>query len=447
MKEALQFIESLKISSDDYVIVACSGGPDSMLLLDCLKNFNYKCVCAHVNHNLREESKEEYKYVEQFCEDNNIIFEGRELHDLPKVNTELKAREKRYEFFKELVDKYKAKYVFTAHHGDDLIETILLRLVRGSTLNGYAGFNRVTHKDGYDIIRPLVYTTKEEIESILKERNIKYYVDATNMSDEHLRNRYRKNVLPVLKEEYENVHLKFLKFHDEAQGYYDFVNKLVYEYMDDMFKDDVLDLNKFSSLDEFIKLKLLKEIIRIYYPDDLYLIDDNNIVEILKVINSKKANAELVLPNNIKVVKQYDKLLFNVKDDIIDDYKYELNDKLDTPCGIIRIVNEDNVDKSNNIIRLNSKDIKLPLYVRNKKDGDKISIKNMNGSKKVSDIFIDNKVNKNVRNKYPIVVDSNDTVVFIPGMKKSNLDIPINGDYDIIVKYEKGEIDTDEKEK
>ena len=112
MKETLQFIQSLNISQDDYVIVACSGGPDSMLLLYVLNSLNYKCVCAHVNHNLREESKEEYEYVEKYCKDNNIIFEGIELHDLPKVNTELKAREKRYEFFKKIVDKYKAVALF-----------------------------------------------------------------------------------------------------------------------------------------------------------------------------------------------------------------------------------------------------------------------------------------------------------------------------------------------
>ena len=439
MKETLQFIQSLNISQDDYVIVACSGGPDSMLLLYVLNSLKYKCVCAHVNHNLREESQEEYEYVEKYCRDNNIIFEGIELHDLPKVNTELKAREKRYEFFKKLVDKYKAKYVFTAHHGDDLIETILLRIVRGSTLNGYAGFNKITHKDGYDIIRPLVFMTKDEIESYLKEKNIKYYIDATNMSDEHLRNRYRKYVLPILKEESKDVHLKFLKFHDEAQGYYDYVNELVYKYMDNIFVDNSLDINKFNELDEFIKLKLLKEIIRIYYPDNLYLIDDNHINEILKLIISDKPNIELVLPDNIIVKKTYNNLLFNVKKEEISDYKIELNDKLETSCGIIKYINEDNVDKSNNIIRLNSKDIKLPLYIRNRKDGDKIQVKNMNGSKKVNDIFIDAKINKDIRKIYPLVVDSNDAIVFIPGLKKSNLDIPINGDYDIIVKYEKGE--------
>ena len=314
-----------------------------------------------------------------------------------------------------------------------------MRIVRGSTLNGYAGFNKITHKDGYDIIRPLVYMTKDEIESYLNEKNIKYYIDATNMSDEHLRNRYRKYVLPILKEESKDVHLKFLKFHDEAQGYYDYVNELVYKYMDNIFVDNSLDINKFNELDEFIKLKLLKEIIRIYYPDNLYLIDDNHINEILKLIISDKPNIELVLPDNIIVKKTYNNLLFNVKKEEISDYKIELNDKLETSCGIIKYINEDNVDKSNNIIRLNSKDIKLPLYIRNRKDGDKIQVKNMNGSKKVNDIFIDAKINKDIRKIYPLVVDSNDAIVFIPGLKKSNLDIPINGDYDIIVKYEKGE--------
>ncbi|MCR4581719.1 MAG: tRNA lysidine(34) synthetase TilS, partial [Bacilli bacterium] len=158
-------LQSLNI--DGNIIVACSGGPDSMFLLHVLKQKGYSVICAHVNHNLRPESKEEYEYVESYCKDNNIIFEGTELHDLPKVNTELKAREKRYEFFKSLIKKYKAKYLFTAHHGDDLTETILLRIVRGSTLNGYAGFNIITDKKDYKIIRPLVYLTKDEITKYL----------------------------------------------------------------------------------------------------------------------------------------------------------------------------------------------------------------------------------------------------------------------------------------
>ena len=427
-----ELLQSLNI--DGKVIVACSGGPDSMFLLHVLKEYGLDVVCAHVNHNLREESIEEYEYVEKYCNDNNIIFEGTELHDLPSVNTELVAREKRYEFFKTLIDKYNAKYLFTAHHGDDLIETILLRIVRGSTLNGYAGFNIITNKPGYKIVRPLVYMTKADIMKQLDILGIKYYMDATNLDDIHLRNRYRKYVLPILKEEDKNVHLKFLKYHKVTQSYYDYINEKVYEIIDQIFVDNTLDINKFNKIDEFLKDKVLEEVIRPYYPDDLYLINDNHINEILKVINSEKPNVELILPN-IRVVKEYNKLIFNVENNEVINYKEELKDTVDTPCGTIKLIDEDKNDKSNNIIRLNSKDIKLPLYVRNRKDGDKIRVKNMDGSKKVNDIFIDNKVPKDIRDKYPIIVDSDDKVVFIPGIKKSNLDIPIDKEYDIIIKY------------
>jgi tRNA(Ile)-lysidine synthase len=88
---------------------------------------------------------------------------------------------------------------------------------------------------------------------------------------------------------------------------------------------------------------------------------------------------------------------------------------------------------------LNKNDIKLPLHVRTKKDGDRISIKNMNGSKKVSDVFIDSKLCKELRNVYPIITDDEGKVIFIPGIKKSKLDIPTNGEYDIIIKYIKEE--------
>ena len=441
MNNIKELLQSLNINSK--VIVACSGGPDSMFLLHVLKEYGLDIVCAHVNHNLRVESKEEYDYVEKYCKDNDIIFEGTELHDLPSINTELKAREKRYEFFKVLIDKYNAKYLFTAHHGDDLIETILLRLVRGSTLNGYAGFNIITDKKDYKIIRPLVYMTKAQIMKELDILGIKYYMDSTNLSDEHLRNRYRKYVLPILKEEDKNVHLKFLKYHKEAQSYYDYINTKVYEYMNNMFVNNILDLNKFILLDEFIQDKLLKEIVRIYYPDDLYLIDDNNISEIIKVIESEKPNIDLVLPNNIIVRKMYDKLLFNATS--VDDSSYDVvfDKDYNTPLGklcYITDISTNNNDTSNNIIRINSKDVKLPLHVRTRRDGDKMSLKNMNGSKKISDIFIDAKVNKNDRNIYPIVTDDDGKIIYIPGIKKSKLDIPINGEYDIIIKYIKEEI-------
>jgi tRNA(Ile)-lysidine synthase len=209
--------------------------------------------------------------------------------------------------------------------------------------------------------------------------------------------------------------------------------------MADMFDNNVLDLKKFDLLDDFIKDKLLREIIRIYYPDNLYLIDDNNINELLKAITSDKPNISIILPNNIKVRKEYDKLYFDTQDKKTDEYDYVFDKDIITPIGIIKYITDTSLykeDKSNNIIRINSKDVKLPLHIRNKKNGDKISVKNMNGSKKVSDIFIDNKLSKQLRDIYPIVTDNDNNIIFIPGIKKSKLDVRMDKEYDIIIKYE-----------
>ena len=185
----------------------------------------------------------------------------------------------------------------------------------------------------------------------------------------------------------------------------------------------------------------VEEIIRPYYPDDLYLINDNHINEILKVINSGKPNVELVLPgtnDNIVITKNYDRLMIKNGLDNNESYNYVLDKDVKTTLGIIKYITDpkdDDKDTSNYTIRLNSKDIKLPLNVRTRQDGDRITIKNMNGSKKVNDVFIDNKLSKNDRDIYPIIVDSAGKIIFIPGIKKSNLDIPITNEYDIIIKY------------
>ena len=148
MKESLDFLKKLNI--DKNVVLACSGGPDSMCLLHMLKNNGYNVICAHVNHNLRTVSEEEYKFVENYCKDNNIIFEGMKIQNYKNNKfTENEARKKRYDFFIDVLKKYNYKVLITAHHGDDLIETILMRIIRGSNLNGYKGFSKSSKFKNY----------------------------------------------------------------------------------------------------------------------------------------------------------------------------------------------------------------------------------------------------------------------------------------------------------
>ena len=147
MKEATRFLKSI-LNKNDVIVLGISGGPDSMCLFHVLnflkKDLDLKIVCAHVNHNLRIESNEEEKFVEKEVVINNCIFEYMKIKSYKNNKfTEDEARRKRYRFLFNVANKYNAKYIMTAHHGDDLIETVLMRIERHSVLSGYAGFKRI----------------------------------------------------------------------------------------------------------------------------------------------------------------------------------------------------------------------------------------------------------------------------------------------------------------
>ena len=216
MKDVLCFLDNL-FKKNDTIIVACSGGPDSMCLLDVIKaykeSFNLKIICAHVNHGLRAESEEEANFVKNFCDKNNIVFEYMKINTYKNGKfTEEEGRKKRYTFLDDLANKHNANYIMTAHHGDDLIETVLMRITRGSNLKGYAGITMISKHKNYSVIRPLLNLTKRDIFEYIKSKHIEYVLDKSNEDEKYTRNRYRKQMLPFLKKEDEQVHLKFLKY-------------------------------------------------------------------------------------------------------------------------------------------------------------------------------------------------------------------------------------------
>ena len=441
MKEAYLYLKEL-LNDNDTVVVATSGGPDSMALFHLLlrvkeiKNINI--ICSHVNHNTgRIGQDEEEQYVKDVCEKNNIIFESMKIDSYDNLNFESEARDKRYNYFEKLINKYNAKYLFTAHHGDDLIETILMRIVRGSTLRGYSGFSKVVEKNNYKIVRPLIEVTKEEIIEYLKENNIKYYIDPTNLEDDHTRNRYRHYILPKLKEEDKNVHLKFYKFSRMMIEYDNYIKNETNKHMN-IYHDNKLDLKKFNELEHIIKTNVIYNILEDIYQNDLSNIHSNHVELIMNLIDSNKANASINLPNII-VTKRYNILEFNSKVSKKEDYKFELNTINKLPNGY-NIDMIDSIDSdSNYVCRIDTNEVKLPLYVRNRLDGDKIEIKNLNGSKKIKDIFINSKINIDDRNIWPIVIDSNDTIIWLPGLIKSKFDKTKDQKYDIILRYYKKE--------
>lgn len=438
MNDVNNFIKNLNIKSE-YVVCAISGGPDSMFLLKTLLSLkdelNFKIVVAHVHHNLRKESDDEALNLEKFCKDNNLIFEIKKIEKYPNNKfSEEAARKIRYEFFDETVEKYNSDILFTAHHGEDLIETILMRLVRGSNLKGYAGFERISYDRGYKIARPLIYLTKVDIVKYLEDNNIWYAIDLSNSNEKYTRNRYRKNILPALNKENKNVHYKFLEYNERlllADKYLKKVTDVIYN---DVVTDNYINVLKFNKLDEIIKIYILEKYLKNCYKSNITSINNGHIDSCILYMKNKN-NVVFDLPLNKKGIIEYNK--FRILNKIENqEYEYEFDNFIMLFNGKkIKIDNSTN-DSSNYVIHLNSKEIKLPFHVRNKKNGDIIKIKNMVGTKKVSDIFTNSKVPKEERAMYPIVTDDTGEIIWIPGIKKSHLDRKKSGKYDIILKYD-----------
>lgn len=439
MDKVYNFLKkTICLKQNDRVVVGVSAGPDSMALLYILKKLQkeigYKIIVAHVNHNVRKESVEEAAFLEKYCHNNELIFESMTIEKYGDDNFHNEARNIRYNFYRSLIDKYQANYLMTGHHGDDLIETILMRIVRGSTLKGYSGFNEFVDMNSYKIVRPLLHTTKDEIENFNKANNIPYRIDKSNFKSKYTRNRYRKNVLPFLKEEELNVHEKFIKFSQTLIEYDNFIEKMVHMSISDVYENGVLNIPKFLTLDLLLQKRIIDYLLANLYRDDLIQIDDRHQNLILNAVNSRKASLKYSLPNDYLVIKEYDKLYFKKIIDQITSYDIELNDEVFLPNGMqIEKIDDTNSD-GNDIMRISSKDVVLPLRVRTRRNGDKMSIKNLNHVKKVSDIFINSKIPVDKRDLWPIVVDSTDKIVWIPKVKKSKYNRLKSEKCDIIFK-------------
>lgn len=426
----------LKIN--DCVVIANSGGPDSMCLLHLLIEFrkktNIKIICAHVNHKVRLESEEEEIFVKNFCDNNDVTFELLKIEEYSDDNFHQYARNKRYDFFESLIKKYNASFLMTAHHGDDLMESVLMRIVRGSTLKGYAGFESVINRKNYTILRPLIFETKSSILEYNIENKIEYVTDASNLKDAYTRNRYRKYILPELKKEDENVHCKFKKFSDLLLEVEDFISKQVDEIFSKLYIDNKLDLNEFKINDKFLQKRVIQFILNNIYQDEIYLVSDKHTDLILNLIYSNNSNGYLYLPLDKVILKDRDMLFFDIELNS-KEYNYIFNNEQILPNGYkISLISE--VSENNNFIcKLNSNDVKLPLRIRTRQAGDVMCVKHMTGTKKINDIFTDSKVSLLEREIWPIVTDSDNKIVWLPGLKKSNFDIEKDENYDIILKY------------
>ncbi|GER67628.1 tRNA(Ile)-lysidine synthase [Weizmannia acidilactici] len=443
-EEVSNFIKKHRlIEKGDHLLVAVSGGPDSLALLHFLatrsERFHAKITAAHIDHMIRgEASYNDLLFVESFCKTLQIGCETARIPILEKMKEEglgleETARKYRYGFLAETMGKIKANKVVFGHHGDDQIETVLMRLTRGTGGKGRAGipFRRPFAKG--EIIRPLLGTTKKEIESYCLHYRLKPRTDASNESPAYTRNRFRSVVLPFLKEENPQVHAHFQRFSEELLEDEAFLYGLAQEKIQEALavegRSCTLDIPKFKRMPLPLQRRGIHLILKYLYNSDLKNITAIHTDAIIKLAGSPHPSGRVDLPGGVKAVRDYGRCIFAFREPAagITTYQYDLDEgmEIDLPNGYTIRLEKQEISYSylpKNMLLLHVNDISLPLIVRTRKPGDRIEVKGLDGSKKVKDIFIDEKISKPERDIWPVVTDSNGTILWLPNLKKSRFE-------------------------
>lgn len=403
-------------------ILAVSTGVDSAVLLDMFiklkKEINIEIIVAHVNHQVRDESKVEEDYIKSYTKKNNIeCFVERLEFSCNQTNFEAVAREKRYEFMFRLYDEVKADYLVLAHHGNDNVETMLMRLLRGSSLSGYSGMQELTTVNDRNIIRPFLNISKDDICKYQRENNVEYYEDITNNQRDYTRNRIRMDIVPSLFNECSDLINKFNDFRKTIYA----ASLTINEIRDSFIKDNVekeeskiiISREEFRKLNEYLKQEVLFEILKEYKLSKV------NINQFINIICSNKQNYQNWFKEKFMFILEYNKIIIQ---------KVKIESKFSCiiveECGLYNIADKkilcasEKIDKNDyklDEIWYNSKS--LPVIIRNRLDGDKIII---NGkTKKIKDLFIDLKIPKIVRDELLLIV-KDDIVLAVLGVIKSD---------------------------
>jgi len=295
------------LKKNDTVIAAVSGGPDSVFLLREMLRFNknhpLKIIVAHVNHNLRGGASDlDERFVRKLAGTNGLTFESATITAMPKGNIEEESRTFRYGFFEKLRIKHGAKYILTAHHRDDNIETVLFNLIRGSSLNGIRGMK--IHSPERHLLRPLLNIGKKEILDSLASDKIKYRTDSSNNDIRFSRNLLRHKVIPLLRRINSGFETGLLEFAGDSAEIMDFLDGETGRWLERNATDDGLPLEEFLSLPSAMRKNILA---------GLYLKTHNNtrkfnkrhLNQLLQILGRDKAGIKKEFGDNkfIRIVK------------------------------------------------------------------------------------------------------------------------------------------------
>jgi tRNA(Ile)-lysidine synthase len=426
------------LENGDRVIVGVSAGVDSMVLLHLLnayrETFHLSLIVAHVNHGFRpEESEREAELVQKESAQFRLPFEYgqfnvREFQELAGLSPQDAARRIRFHFFYDLLRKHHAQKIALGHHADDQVETVLLRLIRGSGLQGLKGILPIRERK---VIRPLLEVWREEIDAFALGKKIPFLLDSSNLKKDYLRNRIRLSLIPFIEEEYQPHFRKILLrtstiLREEndylERGTEEAYQKIVHEAEDTLsFK-----FSEYQSLHRAIQWRVIKKIVERIH-DGGRVMEDGGGADVLKVTQNLHRSSPsflLELPHGFWVEKRYDVVSVG-KREMKPFPPFEVDLISPGHTFVEEIGKEVTIEEADrgqfrdysgppNTALMDFESLRFPLKMRNFRPGDRFCPLGVKGTQKLKDFFIDHKVPKFERSRVPLLI-SEEMIAWVVG--------------------------------
>lgn len=421
--------ENNLISKGDTVIIGASGGPDSQFLITILNNLKedlgFDIVLAHLNHLHRKEAENDEDLVRETAEKLNLKFysRSRSMDDYAKekkLSSEDAGRRLRYEFFNGLAKKFPNSKIAVAHNKDDQSETVLMRITRGTGLDGLRAMD---YKNG-NIIRPILNIKKREILAYLDKNKIPYAIDHTNFENDYTRNKVRLDVIPKLEEINPNVIDSIYKLSDLARDDLEIIEEVVREKFQAMATikpgEIYFDKDEFENTNPFLLRRILRKAVEVL-KGEIKDLSKENLDDFLKIKDLD--NGKSLIKDDLSLRKSYRYYILEEKSS--ENSQIELNLK---ECDLVNfngiylkssIINSDNYEKDRNTGYFDYDKLSFPLKVRTRRNGDRFVPLGHKSEKKLKDFFIDQKIDRKKRDEIPLIL-SKDKIIWLASLRISD---------------------------
>jgi tRNA(Ile)-lysidine synthase len=422
LQKFTEFVEQNALfTPHDKILLAVSGGKDSVLMVQLFKLAGYNFSISHCNFNLRgDEAQRDEVFVKLLAKNVDVDFhlthfDTKQYAEENRISTQMAARDLRYQWFEQVRQEGNYNYIALAHHQNDAIETLLINLVRGTGISGMHGILPKRNK----LVRPLLFLSRQQIDDIVRENNIDFVEDSSNQTTKYARNKVRLNVIPQLREINPNLEETFAQNITRFSETEEVVQQYVAEIKSKIFKEAEGDI--FINIEQIKMLKpqnlLFFELLKSFsftasvVSEILTSLDKQSGTSFYSKTHRVTINRDEIILSALPKQLNNEQILLQNDDAIIQIDKQQLK---------LTLSNSTNIETEKSKAFVDADQLIFPLTIRYKQDGDKFKPLGMAHYKKLSDFFIDAKIPLPQKEKIPLLINGNGEIIWVIGLRQDD---------------------------